>query len=202
MSELKNVLSHFKKVDPVLFSRAKAVSIDALKPRQPKHYFQCLCREIIGQQLSGKVARTIFERVVSLFPDRAVNANSILKISKQKLRDAGMAWSKVNAIKDLAEKTVNGDLDFRKIRKMNNDEVVDVLMQVKGIGPWTSEMFLMFTLGREDVFSVKDLGLKKAMINIYGLSNNVKDDEIERISNKWGPYRTYACLVLWKSLEE
>jgi len=188
------VLNHFKKVDPILFSIAKKSEFQELKKRQLKDYFSSICREIIGQQLSGKVARIIFSRFQDLFTNKKVNAETTLKFSEEKLRNVGMAWSKARAIKDLAQKTTDGTVNFRKINKLSDDQVAEELMKVKGIGPWTAEMFLMFTLGREDVFSIKDLGLRKAIKNIYN------SDKIEMISSKWSPYRTYACFVLWKTL--
>lgn len=197
----KKVIKHFQEVDPVLFSKANFISIDEIKPRQPRYYFQNLCREIIGQQLAGTVARIIFKRFTELFPEKKASAEAILEISEQKLRNVGMAWSKVEAIKDLAKKTINGDLNFRRISKMSDQEVVDTLTQVKGIGPWTAEMFLMFTLGREDVFSAKDLGLRKAIAKLYHMKGEPKQEKLDNLTRKWSPYRTYACRVLWKSLE-
>ena len=195
---MKRALNHFKRVDKKLFDTAKNMDIETLKPRKPKDYFKSICREIIGQQLAGKVARVIFERFTELFPGKKITAQRILEFPEQKLRDVGMAWSKVRAIKDLAQKTEDKTLMFRKMESMTNEQVVEMLTKVKGIGPWTADMFLMFTLGREDIFSDKDLGLKKAIIKLYGLDEKVTDRELKEISRKWSPYRTYACLALWK----
>ncbi|MDD5181641.1 MAG: DNA-3-methyladenine glycosylase 2 family protein [Candidatus Nanoarchaeia archaeon] len=195
---MKRALNHFKKVDKKLFDAAKSIALEPLKPRKPRDYFKSICREIIGQQLAGKVARVIFERFTELFPGKKITAQRILEFPEQKLRDVGMAWSKVRAIKDLAQKTEDKTLQFRKMESMTNGQVVEMLTKVKGIGPWTADMFLMFTLGREDVFSDKDLGLRKAIIKLYGLDEKVTDKELNEISMKWSPYRTYACLTLWK----
>jgi len=195
---MKQALNHFKKVDKKLFVAAKNIVLEPLKPRKPSDYFKSICREIIGQQLAGKVARVIFGRFTELFPNKKITAQRILGLPEQELRDVGMAWSKVRAIKDLAQKTEDKTLVFRKMESMSNEQVVEMLTKVKGIGPWTADMFLMFTLGREDVFSDKDLGLKKAIVKLYGLDEKVTDRELNEISKKWSPYRTYACLTLWK----
>lgn len=168
-----------------------------------QEYFSRICREIIGQQLSGKVAKVIVERFHKLCETEKPSAENVLQLDDQKLRDVGMAWSKVRAIKDLATKTISGELKISEYTNMKEDKIMENLLQVKGIGPWTVEMLLIFTLGRSDVFSIKDLGLKKAMCNIYKL--DIKEKGVEKkllpISEKWKPYRTYASLALWKSLD-
>ncbi len=193
MKKEKRILNHFKKTDPVLFSIADDLEI--IEPRKTNEYFPCLCREIIAQQLHGKVASVIFERFRELFPNKRITPKNVLKFSGEKLRNVGMAWSKVKSIKDLSERVSSGSLDLKTLKRLSDGEVMKELTKVKGIGPWTTEMFLMFTLGREDVFSEKDLGLRKAIIKHYG--KELPQEHIE----KWSPYKTYASLILWKSVD-
>lgn len=187
---------HFRKVDPVLYKLMQKVgSIEIVKPRSPNAYFRSLCAEIVGQQLSGKVAEVIFDRFAKLFPDKKITPEYLLKMPDSKIRKVGMSWSKVEFVKDLAKSVVEGKINLKKLKTLDNEQVMNELLKVKGIGPWTAQMFLMFTLGREDIFSKGDLGLRKAITNIYG------QKDIESITQKWSPYRTHACRILWKSLE-
>jgi len=190
--------SHFKKYDPILFSLVENSPIEQLTPRLPKEYFVSLCREIIGQQLSGRVADVIFSRFEDLFRTKVITPKEILRVSHETLRGIGMSRAKVRYVKDLAEKVDSHSLDLGALTDMSEGEVIAVLTEINGVGPWTAEMFLMFTLGREDVFSYGDLGLKKAIKELYGLKKDPTKKEMERLSGKWKPYRTYAALALWK----
>lgn len=199
---MKQVIKlHFAKVDPVLAKYILLIQeIEDLRSRKPSEYFYALCDEIISQQLSGKVASVIFERFKNLFKNGLVTPGLVLELSHEQLREVGMSNAKAKFIKDLSEKVLSGELDLTNINALENSQVIEQLTKVKGIGPWTAEMFLMFTLGREDIFSYGDLGLKNAIKKIYQLESPTKV-EIELISSKWKPYRTYACRILWKSLE-
>ena len=191
------ITKHFQKVDPVFYKLMQKVGpVETIKPRAPNTYFQSICREIIGQQLNGKVARIIFDRFTKLFPNQKVTPEYLLKMQDAKIRKIGPSWSKVSFVKDLAKNVVEGTLNLKKLKDLNDEQVITELTKVKGIGPWTAQMFLIFTLGRQDVFSKGDLGLRKAITNLYG-----QRKEIELITEKWAPYRTHACRVLWKSLE-
>ena len=117
-----------------------------------------------------------------------------------KLRKCGLSGMKVNFIKDLSRKILDGTVDFRAMKKWSDEEVVEHLVQVKGIGRWTAEMFLMFSLGRDDIFSYGDLALRKAMQNLYKLKGNPTPAQAEKISAKWSPHRTLASRYLWASL--
>ena len=195
----KRVRSHFKKVDPKLFKILKNIGdLEIISPRNPEEYFFSLCREIVSQQLSGKAAETIFERFVALFPKKKITPNQLLKLSDQAIRKAGTSWAKVKYLKDLAQKVKNKEVYLKHLPKLSDEEVIKELTKIKGIGTWTAEMFLMFSLGREDVFSSGDLGLKRAIEKIYK-TKNISDDQIEIISSKWSPYRTWACRILWSS---
>lgn len=195
----KKILDHFKKSDPVLYEWIQKVHLDELP--EPTNLFEELCDEIISQQLSGKAANTIFGRLKQLFPRGEITPEHILKLSDDKIRNSGTSWAKVRFLKDLATKVKNGELILENLKDLSDEEVIKELTQVKGIGPWTAEMYLMFTLGREDVFSHGDLGLKNAIKKIYDFKKEPTRKQVEKIVKKWSPYRTYACRVLWQSLE-
>lgn len=194
-------LAHFQSVDPALFSLSQKISIQYVPPRKPGEYFVSLCREIIGQQLSGKVADVIFVRFEKLFSGITVTPQAVLKLPEDTLRATGMSWSKVRFIRDLAQKVISKSVLLDALAQLPDDEVICELTKVKGIGPWTAEMFLMFTLGREDVFSFGDLGLTKAIQKLHNMKKKPTRTQLEKITKKWSPYRTHAALILWKSLE-
>lgn len=194
------VKTHFKKVDSMLYKVFKNIGeIEELKPRKAADYFRSLCSEIISQQLSGKVAQVIFDRFEKLLKGRIIPKN-ILKIKDEDLRATGMSWSKVKFIKDLAQKINDKELALNRLSELKDEEVIVELTKVKGIGRWTAEMFLMFTLGREDVFSKGDLGLKNAIKKLYKVEG-ITEEIVNQLTSKWSPYRTYACLILWRSLD-
>lgn len=196
---MDKALKHFKKVDPILYEIA--IRVEPFEFKKSNDYFVSLTREIIGQQLSGRVADVIFERFENLFPKRKITAKHLLTIPDQKLRDVGTSWGKVSFLKDLAQKVLNGEVNLKTIDNLENEEVVELLLKVKGIGPWTAEMFLMFALNRPDVFSAGDLGLKNAIVKLYKLKDKPSNEELIKISSKWSPHRTTACRILWGSLE-
>lgn len=179
----------------------KLKSYDDFRLEKSTDYFRSLCREIIGQQLSGKVAEVIFSRFLKLFTLKRPTPKQVLKFHDEKLRAVGMSWSKVKFLKDLSEYVDSGKLDLQKLDDLSDNEVTQKLSKVKGIGPWTAEMFLMFSLAREDIFSLGDLGLKRAIQKLYKLKREPSKTYMEKISKKWAPYRTYVCLLLWHSLD-
>lgn len=190
---------HLQRVDPTLYSYVERIIIPDFSKRQDS--FTELCDTIISQQLSGKAASTIFERFKALFPNKKITVDRLLKLDDEKIRSCGTSWAKVRSLKDLAQKVDDGVILLDRLDSMSDDEVKAHLIQIKGIGPWSAEMFLMFSLGREDVFSFGDLGLKKGIMKIYGLKKHPTAKQTERIISKWKPYRTYASRILWKSLE-
>ena len=197
----RKVKAHFKKVDPKLFAAfLKVGELELTTTRVPKEYFAALCREIIAQQLSGKVAQVIFERFQNLFPKKQITPKFLLKLDDKVLRATGMSNSKVKFLKDLAGKVESKEISLKELEDLDSESVIEKLIQVKGIGRWTAEMFLIFCLGREDVFSFGDLGLNKAVRKIYGLEKATKE-EMEKIVSKWSPYRSYAAIILWRSLD-
>lgn len=197
----KKVLTHFEKVDPTLFKVAKSLGV--IKPyniRSSGDYFSDLCEAIVGQQLSGKAADTIWRRFKKLFPKEKVTPKNVLKVSEDEMREAGMSYAKARSVRDLAQKVINKELEIKRLSELSDLEIITQLTRVRGIGPWTAEMFLMFTLGRPDIFSHGDLALIKAVKNIYKLENPTRE-QIEEIVIKWSPYRSIASRVLWRSLE-
>jgi len=193
------ILVHFQKVDPHISSLIQAIGPITIE--KSNDYFFSLCREIIGQQLSGKAADAIFTRFLTLFPTQSVSPRRINTIPDYDIRAIGVSWAKVRSIKDLAQQVIDKKLVLETIDRLKDVDVISHLTRVKGIGPWTAEMFLMFTLGREDVFSFGDLGLRKAIKNLYALKKDPTKKYIQKISKPWSPYRTYAARYLWRSLE-
>lgn len=190
---------HLQNVDSKLYGYIEKNPLIPL--RKSRNFFSELCDTIISQQLSGKAAATIFGRFKNLFPKKNITAQALFNIPDEKIRECGASWAKVRSLKDLAAKVDNKTVNLDKLDHMSNEDVINTLVQIKGIGPWSAEMFLIFALGREDVFSFGDLGLKKGIIKVYGLKEEPSIKQIEMIVSRWKPYRTYASRVLWKSLE-
>ena len=193
----KKVLDHFKKVDPIIYKAA--IKIDLPDLVRADDYFVDLIQTIIGQQLSGKAADTIFGRFKDLMPAQKVTAENILKTKDEKIREAGISYSKIKYIKGVAHEVLNNGLDLKKFDDQSDEVVREDLIKLKGIGPWSAEMFLMFSLGREDIFSPGDLGLKNGIKKLYGFKKDPTQQEMLHISSKWKPYRTYASRILWRT---
>jgi DNA-3-methyladenine glycosylase II len=165
-----------------------------------KHVHLHLCGSIMSQQLSTKVAATLHKRFLNLYSGRTPMPRDILETPFESLRSIGLSNAKTNYVQNVARFALDQGIDQRRLAKMDNEEVIAYLTQIKGVGRWTAEMLLMFTLGREDVFAVDDLGIQNAMIALYKLDKSDKRSFREvllRISLKWSPFRTYACLYLW-----
>lgn len=185
--------------DPILLKLYKKHKAPEFKNRS-KQLFEDLVESIISQQLSLKAANTIYNRFLLLFNDKNKfpTPDEILKIDTEKLRSAGMSYSKASYIKNIAKAFKEKQIDIKKIDKMSDDEVITELTKIKGIGRWTAEMTLIFTLSREDVFSVGDAGLRRAIKNLYNIEN---EKDILKLSEKWKPKRSLASWYLWRSLE-
>lgn len=193
----KKALTHFKKNDPVLHEAG--IKIETLTLSIHPQPFVRLCRSIIGQQLSVKAAQTIFDRFEKLF-EKGINPADLLKTQNDDLRSCGISYTKISYLKDLAHKTLSEEIDLHSLKNFSNEEVIETLVKVKGIGAWTAEMFLMFSLGRPDVFSSGDLGLRNAIQKLYKLKTKPTEKQIEKLTKKWSPYKTYASMILWRSL--
>jgi DNA-3-methyladenine glycosylase II len=160
-----------------------------------------LCGSIMSQQLSTKVAKVIYNRFLELYGGNKPGPEEILSTSPETLRAIGLSNAKVNYVQNVATFAVQKGMSHKIISKMSDDEVIDYLTEIKGVGRWTVEMLLMFALQREDVFPADDLGIQQAMIGLYKLNNENKKqfkEEMFKIAKKWSPYRTYASLHLWR----
>jgi len=154
----------------------------------------------LSQQLSGKVANTIITRVKNVLVK--INSDRILNTEDQTIRDCGVSWAKIKYIKDLSSKVADGTIQLNKLSKMTDQEIIDHLIVVKGIGKWTAEMMLMFTFDRPDVFPLDDLGIQNAMIKNFGLKRNKSlAAKMLKIADKHRPHRTQFARDLWKSLD-
>jgi DNA-3-methyladenine glycosylase II len=160
-----------------------------------------LMGSIISQQLSTKVAAIIYERFLALFPAKKPTNQKVLDTPEETLRSIGISYSKINYIYAVARFCLEHKITDKKLQLLSNEEIIELLTQIKGVGKWTVEMLLMFSLGREDVFAVDDLGIQQAMTKLYHLDpTNKKQLKLNMltIAQAWSPYRTYACLHLWR----
>lgn len=201
------IASHFKKTDPKIFEVMRFVDYSRwLTPNESPGsdgYFRSLSRNIIGQQLSGKAAASIYKKFINIIGSPKYTPKHIADITHDKLRSAGLSNAKANYVRGLSEAMINKTLQLDKIDEMADKEVISHLTQIKGIGEWTAEMFLMFTLQRPDIFSHKDLGLKKGLAKVYEFDiNEINEDLMNKITDLWRPYRTYGSIALWESLED
>lgn len=162
--------------------------------------FPALVRTITAQQISTKAAATIHGRLVALMPG-GVHPEALLALSDDQLRQAGMSRQKAAYLRDLAAKVTSGELPVHSLHELTDEEVIEAIVKVKGLGRWSAEMFLMFRLRRPDVLPVDDLGIVTAIQRLYGLRKRPKPDRIRKIGEAWRPYRTVACWYLWRSLE-
>jgi len=170
-------------------------------PRQD--YFQSLLRSIVFQQLSGKAAQTIYERFVNLIPKTSNHCpNEVLKLDKEEMRKAGLSFRKIDYVRNLADYFENNSFHKKDVEKMSDQEISKELIQIKGIGQWTVDMFLMFTLNRADILPCKDLGIQKGIMKILNMNNLPSKKEMENCSRKWRPYRTIACWYLWRMVDD
>ncbi len=195
----KKAIQHFKKTDPVLGK--VTATIPEPEWHFSRNYLVELVESVVSQQLSIKAADTIFGRLKALTTNEELTAEAIIALDHQKMRNAGLSWSKVSYIKNIAEYALTSDKVFEQFPNMSDEEIIVELTKIKGVGCWTAEMFLIFTMGRPDVFSYGDLGLRRAIQKLYGFSKEPTKVEIETISEKWNPYRSIASRYLWKSLE-
>jgi DNA-3-methyladenine glycosylase II len=170
------------------------------KLKKQKNLCLYLCYSIMSQQLSTKVASVIKKRFLNLYAAEPT-PRQIVDTPFEKLRAIGMSNAKVSYVQNVARFEIEKGMDHKKLSKMSNEEVIEYLTQIKGVGQWTTEMLLMFALCREDVFAIDDLGLQNAVIGLYDLKHRKKktmQTKILKIAEQWSPYRTYACMYLWR----
>jgi len=195
----RNIIQHFQSVDQILYRIVLSVDIKPLS--SDRDYFKSLCNAIICQQLSEKAGRTIWQRFESIFLSGTFTPDKVLKISVETMRNSGVSNAKARYIHAIAQAFLDRIVKPEEFVHMTDEEIIQVLVTIKGIGRWTAEMFLIFSLGRLDVFSAGDLGLRKALQKAYGLKSLPNEKWIGRKSKLWSPYKSYAALALWKSLE-
>lgn len=185
--------------DPVLLDLQKKFKIKEYWGGK-ENYFIDLLENIIGQQLSVKVAKVIFGRFIALFKTHTPSAEEILAVSHETYRAQGLSNAKARYIKNIAQTVIDKELLIENFDQMTDEEIKTQLVKIKGIGNWTAEMFLIFSMKRPDVFSLGDLGLRTAIEKLYGIKrDNLK--KIEKLSKTWAPHRTLACRLLWSSLD-
>ena len=187
--------------DPVLAAVIKQHRKRSLLDAPVVDPFSALVRTITAQQISTKAAATIHGRLVALMPGGVATPEALLSISDEQLRAAGLSRQKSVYLRDLGEKVSSGVLPVDGLAALTDDEVIDAIVKVKGLGRWSAEMFLMFRLRRPDVLPVDDLGIVTAIQRLYRLRKKPKPDRIRRIAEPWRPHRTVACWYLWRSLE-
>ena len=197
-------VEHLRAADPVMRALIDDVGADGLgDPRRgrPPDRYGSLVRSIVGQQLSTASARAIFTRITDRYGGRTPTPVEVLEDDPDELRtSSGLSHAKVSFLRSLAEHVVDGSLQLDRLDRLPDDEVKAELVAVKGLGPWTADLFLMFQLERPDVLPVGDLGIRRAVMVRYGLDEMPTPGEVERIAEPWRPHRTLASLFLWRSL--
>ncbi len=168
--------------------------------QRPDDAYGALLRAVVGQQLSTKAARTIYERVVALFGGEDPSPEALLDVDEAALRGAGLSGRKVEYLRDLAGHVRSGELELDRLDELSDEEVIEEVTAVRGLGRWTAEMFLMFHLGRKDVVSGGDLGIRRAIMLAYGLPEMPTPEQVVERAEPWRPHRTLACIYLWESL--
>lgn len=189
-------ITHLQKDKKLARTIGKEVHELKLHPNIPLR----LMASIMSQQLSTKVARVIFHRFLDLYKGKEPKPQQVLDTAPETLRAIGLSNAKVSYVHNVARFCIDHKITDKKLLAMSNEDVIELLTSIKGVGKWTVEMLLMFTLGREDVFAVDDLGIQQAMTRLYKLDPDDKKamkEKMIRLSTRWAPYRTYACLHLW-----
>ena len=197
---LRRATAHLKRVDPVLAGIIRSVGPCRLRVDRCGGPFGALVESIIYQQITGRAAATIHGRLCALFENRHLCADDILGASDDALRQAGLSRQKVAALRDLSRRVKSG-LPLRYIARLPDERVIEALTEVRGIGRWTVEMFLIFRLGRLDVLPVDDYGVRKAMQRAYRKRALPKGEWMTRVAEPWRPYRSVASWYLWRSLD-
>ena len=191
-------MNHLKKSDATMRAIIERVGPCRIEYGEPS--FASLAETIVYQQLNGKAAATIFGRFADL-AGRPLMPLGVLKLSDEQMRSAGLSKQKLSYLRSLAELTISGEVNFEQLPNLPNEKVIAHLTRVKGIGVWSAQMFLMFTLRRPDVLPTGDLGIQMAMQRHYRKRKLPKPKEMERIARAWAPYRTFACWYLWRSVD-
>ena len=197
----RKAINHLRKSDPVLAQIISQVGPCRYEVKDFGTHFDALCRSIIFQQLSTKAASTIHGRFLDLFANRVPTPDAVLDIGEERLRAVGLSGQKTRYIRDLAEQVHTGALPLDHVGSLSDADVIAHLVQVKGIGVWTAQMFLMFRLGRLDVLPDLDLGIRNAIKKAYRVRGVPTPKRIAKIGEPWRPYASIACWYLWRSLD-
>ncbi len=194
---MKRGMKHLKRGDSVL--RRIISSTGPVKLEFERDHFHALVVSIIFQQIAGKAADAIYKRFLALFPNSTPDPESLLRTPEEALREAGLSPQKTLYLKDLAARVADGRLNLHELTKLPDEEAIQRLDEVKGIGRWTAQMFLMFSLARIDILPVDDLGLRKAVREAYKLRSLPAAEELRKIAVPWHPYCSLATIYLWRS---
>jgi DNA-3-methyladenine glycosylase II len=196
-------IAHLVKADKILARLIRKIGPCALQPKRRRTPFQTLVRSVTFQQLNGRAAKAIFGRVLGLYPGRRFpTPQDLLATPDDQLRTAGLSRNKIAAIKDVAARTIEGVVpDSLTVRAMSNEQIIERLVTVRGVGPWTVEMLLIFTLGREDVLPTTDFGVRKGFALTYGWNGLPSPKELLAHGEKWRPHRTTASWYLWRAVD-
>jgi len=195
---MRKAINHLKKSDPILRAIIERVGPCRMEFGEP--VFHSLAEAIVYQQLNGKAAVTIFNRFTALAGD-PVTPEGIAKLTDEQLRSVGLSKQKSSYLRDMAERAIRGELDFARLPEMTDEQVIEHLTQVKGVGVWTAHMFLMFTLKRQDILPTGDFGIRMAIKKHYHKRKLPTPVQMEKIARPWEPYRSIACWYLWRSLD-
>ena len=201
MANYSASVRYLKRVDPVLAGVIESVGPCRIRVSPEGSHFQALTRSIVFQQLSGKAASTILSRVTALFPGGVPTPEAVHATSDEQLRAAGLSRQKISYLRDLSSKVASGALPLGAVETMEDDDLIDHLVQVKGVGRWTAQMFLMFRLGRRNVLPELDLGIQNAIRRAYRMRKRPTPKQVKRVGAKWAPHSTVACWYLWRSLD-
>jgi DNA-3-methyladenine glycosylase II len=201
MANYRTSVRYLKRIDPVLARVIEVVGPCRIQLRTEGTHFQALTRAIVFQQLSGKAAGTILSRFNALYPDHSPAPEAVLATTDEQMRAVGLSRQKIAYLRDLSLKVHTGALPLDSVEHMADDDLIEHLVQVKGIGRWTAQMFLMFRLGRPDVLPELDLGVQNAIRRAYRMRKRPTPKQVKRIGAKWSPHSSVACWYLWRSLE-
>ena len=197
----QKAINHLKRVDPVMDDVIARVGRCTLSPRTEWTHFDALVRSIVYQQLSGQAAATIHGRVLKLIGDGVDTPGRIVQTTHEDFRAAGLSNAKARYVRNLAEHVLDGSLPVNSLHELGDDEIIESLIQVKGIGRWSAQMFLMFRLGRPDVLPELDLGVQKGIQKAYRMRKMPTPKQVLQRGAKWAPYRTVAAWYMWRILE-
>jgi DNA-3-methyladenine glycosylase II len=197
----RKAVAHLKKVDPVMGQVIATLGSYKGWPESTGTHFDAVCRSIVFQQLSGKAAGTIHGRFQGLFGGKTPLPAELASTSDEQLRSIGLSRQKSAYLKDLGSRVALGQLPIETLHELSDEEIIAALTQVKGIGRWTAQMFLMFRLGRPDVLPELDLGVQKGIQRAYRLRKLPTPERVKKIGAKWAPYRTVGSWYMWRLLD-